>query len=344
MSSNVPPTFSTDFVGQTAEQRRVSPDLSTLSSPSAPDSVKDAVLQHLINQVIQQNESQGVITSVGITNLQTGRNLVSHNTSTSHFAASINKLPIALLLLQDLRANKVHMLDTLTWSTSDVRGGYGVYDQPGAPTTATVQQLIFDMLNYSGNTAVRVLVNETSLGGAQAVNTRLAQYPKLVQTRLQIVDPAHGSFYLGNTTVDESLWTMQQVQRTKDTYEQFMQNAMSTNIFTTFGVRSQLAGNSFISLANKVGILDDPAGSGTNRHDVGIIYNTQTRRSYAYSFLTSNYSNGTGMTTQAESSLKQMGLDILQFAGDKPHQATATPQFLVPATSAQHYHEGKVLF
>ena len=36
---------------------------------------------------------------------------------------------------------------------------------------ATVKDLLFDMLNPSGNTAVRVFVNQ-SLGGADAVNER----------------------------------------------------------------------------------------------------------------------------------------------------------------------------
>lgn len=141
-----------------------------------------------------------------------------------------------------MRAGKVKMSDKLSWSTSDIVGGFGVYDQSDAPTSATVQQLIFDMLNHSGNTAVRILVNQTSLSSAMAVNNRLEQYPQLVQTRLQIVGPK--DFYLGNATAAESLWTMEQVQKTKDSYEQFMQNAMATNIFTDYGVRSQLAGNS----------------------------------------------------------------------------------------------------
>lgn len=98
----------------------------------------------------------------------------------------------------------------------------------------------------------------------------------------------------------------------------------------------------YITLANKVGILDDPTGSGTNRHDVGIIYNAQTHKAYAYSFLTSNYSNGTDLTTQAESSLQQMGLDLLQFAGDQPQATTPQAQTLAPA--AHEYHEQKILY
>jgi len=321
-----------------ATRDAISADLSTLSNDNVADALKQATLKYRLQQVIDQNESIGVITDVEVTDLQSGKTLVSHDPAMSQFAASINKLPIAMLLLQDLRAGQAHLSDTINWTTAEVSGGYGVYDQPGAPTSATVQQLIFDMLNHSGNTAVRMLVNKTSLGGAFAVNARLQAYPQLVQTRLQIVGP--NRFYLGNTTADESLWIMRQVQKTKDSYEQIMQNAMATNIFTDFGVRSQLAGNSYITLANKVGILDDPTGSGTNRHDVGIIYNSETHRSFAYSLLTSNYSTGSDLTTQAETSLKEMGLAILRYAGDKP-TSTATPR---AQSQVKEYHENKVMY
>jgi|GEM_PF-510615 len=317
-------------------------DPSVLSSNTASDLIKEAALRYQIEQIIQQNESQGIVTSVEITDMRTNRNLMEHNQATSHFAASINKLPIAMLLLQDLRADRVSMDDMLSWSAADVRGGYGIYDQPNAPTHATIHDLIFDMLNRSGNTAVRALVNKTSLGGAMAVNERLAQYPKLIQTRLQIV--GSDKFYLGNTTAAESSWIMKQVQRTKDSYEQFMQQAMATNIFTDFGVRSQLAGNSYITLANKVGILDDPAGSGTNRHDTGIIYNSHTHHAYEYSLLTSNYANDSAPTVQAETSLKQIGGLILELAGDNPQAQIAQPKIGLPKPQAPQYHEERTLY
>jgi hypothetical protein len=341
---NIPtPTQSTMAASSMTTQNSVAAaDLSALSDAATPSTIRTAALQYRIDQVIKQNESQGVQTGVEIQDLQTGQMLVSHDPAMSQFAASINKLPVAMLLEQDLRSGNIHMSDKLSWKAADVLPGNGVYDQTGAPTTATVQQLIFDMLNHSGNTAVEILVDQ-SLGGAQAVNRRLEQDPQLVRTRLQIVGP--GQFYLGNTTPTESLWVMERVQATKDSYEQFMQNAMATNIFTTYGVRSQLSGNSFITLANKVGILDDPAGSGTNRHDVGIIYNSQTHRSYAYSFLTSNYSNGTDLTTQAESSLQQMGLDVLRYAGDTPQNSIKQSQNAVIKSQQQiHFNDKKVLF
>jgi beta-lactamase class A len=329
MSADLPPQSNTSLTAQSSQHMSLPIDLSVLSSPTASDAQKDAALRYQLDQVVKQNEAQYVITSVKVMNLRTERTIYSHDPDASQYAASLNKIPIAWLLLQDLRAGNTHLSDTLTWSASDVRGGYGLYDQPGAPTTATVRQLIQDMLNRSGNTAVRILVDKTALNGPAAVNNRLAQYPQLVQTRLQLVSST--AFYLGNTTASENLWLMQQLQKTKDDYEQVMQQAMATNIFTDFGVRSQLAGNSYIQLANKVGILDD-TDAGSNRHDEGIIYNSQTNRSYSYSFMTTNFSPDLSANAPAEQSLQTMGLAVLRYAGDKPVTALkpfaqSQPQF-----------------
>ena len=315
MQVNVPPQTNTAGSSQTVQSLSHSSALSVLSDSTASDLIKTAALRYQMDQIIKQNEAQFIITSAKFTDLQTGATLYSSSPDTTQYAASLNKIPVALLLLQDLRASKTHLSDTLSWSSSDVRGGYGIYDQPGAPTSATVEQLIQDMLNRSGNTAVRILVNKTSLGGAAAVNARLAQYPELVQTRLQLVSST--GFYLGNTTATENLWLMQQLQQKKDSYEQVMQTAMATNIFTTYGVRSQLAGNDYIQLANKVGILDD-TDAGSNRHDEGIIYNYRTHRSYSYSFMTTNFSPDLSANLPAEQSLQEMGLLVLRFAGDQP--------------------------
>jgi beta-lactamase class A len=260
--------------------------------------VKEVVLRKLVNGSIKGDESLGVLTGVQIMDLQNDHLILNHNQDTEHFAASINKLPVALLALQDLRSHTLDLSQTMTWLPSDVRGGYGVYDRPGAPTTATLGDVLFDMLNHSGNTAVRVVVNY-GLGGAAAVNERWSHYPQLSHTYLQPLDA--NRFYLGNSTPHDSLWTLEKLMDHQDKYVKFMKNAMATNIFTDYGVRSQLAGNDWIVLVNKVGILDDPEGD--NRHDVGIIYNQKTRKSYGYSFMTTSPEATAGATAQANQSL-----------------------------------------
>lgn len=337
MNAPPPPQAHLPASGQTVQAETVPTDDTTLSDDKASDLVKSSALRYRIEQIIKQNEAQNIATSVEITDLRTGQAVVDYNSDVVQSAVSINKLPVALLLLEDLRAGKIHLGDTLAWQAEDVRTGFGVYDLPGAPQSATVQELVQDMLNRSGTTAVRILVNNTSLGGAEAVNTRLAQYPQLIQTRLEPVDASR--FFLGTTTVGESEWIMEQILKTQDEYGQLMQHVMATNIFVSYGVRSQLEDNNYIVLANKVGILDDP--SGNNRHDVGIIYNARKQRSFAYSIMTTNVSIDAAVNMQAEASLQQIGRDVLRFAGDKPAQTRTIPKL---QTQSHAQPEKKVLY
>jgi hypothetical protein len=198
-----------------------------------------------------------------------------------------------------------------------VRGGYGVYDQAGAPMQATVKDLMYDMLNRSGNTAVRVFVNNV-LGGPAHVNDRFKNELKLDHTYLQLLDATH--FYLGNSTARDSLKVMKMIGANQDSYGTFVRNTMATNIFTDFGVRSQLTTDeSDITLVNKVGILDDPDGN--NRHDVGIIYNTKTHKSYGYSIMTTAYGAATSQpTAQAGVSLADIGSGMLKLADTQSHK------------------------
>lgn len=126
---------------------------------------------------------------------------------------------------------------------------------------------------------------------------------------------------------------------TQDSYAQFLKDTLSTNIFTDFGVRSQLAGNDYILLVNKIGLLDDDV-DGNNRHDTGIIYNTKTHKSYGYSFFTTSPFDSATATPQAEQSLMNMGRYLLRFAGDRAHGMTT--QSLAP--QAQLTPESKVLY
>jgi beta-lactamase class A len=306
-----PPYISTQ--APTAQAIVQSIDESVLSRSDAGDYLKGLVLRYRIEQAIKQNDTQQVITGVDITDLQTNQVLASHNTDTEHFAASINKLPVSLLVLQDLRAGSLSMNQTMTWLPSDVRAGNGIYDQPGAPLQAPLRDVIFDLLNRSGNTAVRILVNG-ALGGAAAVNARWANVPQLSHTYLQPLDG--NRFYLGNSTPHDSLWAMGKLMANQDQYAGFMKNAMQTNIYNDISVRSQLAGNDYIVLVNKVGLLDDVDGN--NRHDVGIIYNTRNHKAYGYSMMTTSPFTSTTATLRAEQSLKDMGRYTLRYAGDKP--------------------------
>ena len=135
-------------------------------------------------------------------------------------------------------------------------------------------------------------------------------------TRLQPLEGEGNRFYVGNTTSKEAMWIFDRLLSKPDKYEGFMRNALQSNIFDDFGVRTQLEGNDYIILANKVGILDD--ADGNNRHDVGIIYNTKSRKIYGYSFMTTTPHGNTQGTWRAHDSLKHMGHDVLRYSGNMP--------------------------
>lgn len=291
-------------------------------------SLGDLKLKAYLAKIIKDNERAGANTAVQVVDLNKDRPIVSHQATEKHFAASINKNPIALLLLQELRAGNLDFNQVISWDESERRGGYGVYDQAGAATQATVKDLMFDMLNYSGNTAARVFVIK-SLGGATTVNQRWAQIPELSNTSLLTVGTS-GGFYFGYSNPRESLWALRNITSGSDQYAKFIRNALSTNIFDFMGVRSQLNGNDYIVLTNKVGIVDtstnDPDGN--NRHDVGIILNKKTGAAYGYSFMITSPpgfpedGNNYEATLRADQSLKDMGRRLLDRAGDRPLQAT----------------------
>lgn len=297
--------------------------------------VKKLVLGYLVKKSIKNNEAKDIKTGVEITDLTTGDMIVKHKTDTKHFAASINKLPVMMLIMQDVREGKLTLDQKVSWSAEDVRAGAGVYDQPEAPTEAPLKDVIFDLLNRSGNTAVRVLVNQ-GLGGPAAVNERWSNIPELANTRLQLLDDTR--FYLGDSTAGESLWAMLQLVNSNTPHVDFLKDAMKQNIYTDFGVRSQLAGSDYITLVNKVGILDDPEGN--NRHDVGVIYNTKTQKSYAYSFFTTASPEDETATPMADQSLKDMGRQLLRYSGDKKPQHAP----LLMTTTEITERETKVLY
>lgn len=340
MNITLPPQHnSTPNVPAAAQVTSLATNESSLHSEQLSWLLRGLVFRWKINQSITQNENQQILTGVKVMDMQAHpQTLVNHNANTEHFAASINKLPVALLVLQDLRAGKLNLDQTMTWVASDRRDGGGVYDVPGSTTSATLREVLFDMLNRSGNTAVRILVNY-GLDGAAAVNERWAQVPELSHTYLMPLDGDPSRFYLGNTTPHDSLWTLQRLLRNQDSYGAFIKNALATNIYTDTGARSQLAGNDYIVLVNKLGLLNDPDGN--NRHDVGVIYNTKTHRSYGYALMATSPQANEAATPQAEQSLKDMGRYTLRYGGDKPQSqpAPSTLRQSAPATP-----EGKVLY
>lgn len=291
------------------------PEADTSQNASAPWSIKRLLLAGALHKTVKSNEAQAITTSVTAYDLTDRKLIYAKQVDTEHYAASTQKIPIVTLVLQDLRAGKITMDTPLSWSAADQRAGAGIYDAPGAPTTGTVRDVIFDMLNKSGNTAIRILVNKT-LGGAAATNERLATYPELKVTRLQPVDPDR--FLVGYTTARESSHIFKEFYKHTDPDTEFAKNALATNIFDTYGPRSQIQDPNKMMVIDKQGMLNDPEGN--NRHDIGVIRNKQTNHEVLYTLFTTSPGATEDLIPPAEESLKTMGRSILRYDGDTKAQ------------------------
>ncbi|HET6746645.1 MAG TPA: serine hydrolase [Candidatus Saccharimonadales bacterium] len=276
---------------------------------------KRLILKLQLARQVKENEQKGIDTSVIVYDMTDKKPVYSHNTDYVHWAASDSKLFVTSLLLEDLRAGKITLNTQLSWTASDRRAGAGIYDSDSSPLTATVQDALFDMLNRSGNTAVRAIVNK-ALGGAEAVNQRyLTEYPELKVTKLE---PVAGTdkFLLGYTTASEIDFIIQKLASNYDSYTAFVKNALATNIFDDYGPRSQVKDKENILVIDKQGQLNDPEGN--NRHDVGIIENKKTGHMLRYVLMTTNYEQPAGpITNEATTSLQAFGRDMLRFEGDR---------------------------
>lgn len=287
---------------------------------------KQLILKLQLAQQVQRNEKDGIDTSAIVYDITDNKPIYSHNVNYKHYAASVSKLFVTSLLLEDLRQGKTTFDTRLTWNTSDKREGEGKYDAKGAPLTGTVRDVLFDMLNQSGNTAVRAIVNQV-LGGAAAVNQRYkTEYPQLSVTKLQPVAGTPSGFLLGYTTPAETDFILDRLYNQTDSYGVFVKHALATNIFNDYGPRSQVKDTTNITVIDKQGMLDDPEGN--NRHDVGVIENAQNGHKLRYVLMTTNYEQPAGpLTEKASTSLQAFGRDMLRFEGDSTRQTQKQQTF-----------------
>ncbi len=297
----------------------------------APWDAKRLILKLQLTKQLIENQRKGIDTSLIVYDETDKKQIYSHNTDYKHWAASLSKLFVTQLLLEDLRAGKTTLDTVVSWDASDRRAGAGEFDSDTSATSATVRSVLFDMLNRSGNTAVRVIVNKV-LGGAAAVNARYEKdYPELKVTRLQPVD--ENRFLLGYTTPAEVDFILKKLYVKSDLYSFAVRDALATNIFNDYGPRSQVKDPDTITVIDKQGQLNDPEGN--NRHDVGTIENSKNGHVLRYVLMTTNYEQPAGkVTDKATRSLQDFGKDMLRYQGDrmpKPSEQPRTFQQGAPA-------------
>lgn len=291
----------------------------------APWDAKRLILKLQLTKQVLENKRKGIDSSVIVYDQTDKKQIYSYNTGYVHWAASLSKLFIASLLLDDVKSGKTSLDTVVSWDASDRRAGAGVYDSNNSPTSAKVRDVLFDMLNKSGNTAVRIIINKT-MGGATAVNARYEKIPELKVTRLEPIDESR--FLLGYTTPAEVDFILNKIYKQTDANATFIKHALATNIFDDYGPRSQVQDTVNITVIDKQGQLNDPEGN--NRHDVGVIENAKNGHKLRYVLMTTNYEQPAGEVTDfATTSLQEFGKDMLRYEGDRAVQSSNT---LAPKT------------
>lgn len=281
---------------------------STLLRGDTSSWMKQQQLRLALDKEIGKNKQDDITTSVYFVDNTHKQVLYRYQIDKEYYAASVNKLPITLLLLEDLRSGKVSLSDKvkLPASAERLQGG-GRYDDADNRThEITIGQALEDLLKRSGNTVVRILVAE--LGGAKKVNERLTQDKSLRKTRL--IERDNDEFWLGNTTARESLYLMNRVVEKQDTYGKLVQKALTENIFDDYGVKAQHK-DEYIVLVNKIGQLSDIDGD--VRHDVGVIYNTQTSERYSFAILNAADTETLINDTQPIDPIQPIGRQLLRY-------------------------------
>jgi len=113
-------------------------------------------------------------------------------------AASLNKLAIAGWLDTDPKRLVYNDLHSLSWKPSDRKEGAGHYDKGNSPLSATYPDLLRDMLERSGNTAMFVL-------GRWNVPDINGWLKREGYTKTRLVPKGPGHFETGTTSPSEAL-------------------------------------------------------------------------------------------------------------------------------------------
>jgi hypothetical protein len=125
--------------------------------------------------------------------------IISKDAHSVQVAASINKLAIAAWVIQNTPEEK--MKDQITWTADEKRIGGGRYDQDDSGQEGSIQELLNDMLQNSGNTAAAILGRNHS----EEINIML-QTMEFPSTAL--IPQPDGKFLTGNTSAKDSMTLM----------------------------------------------------------------------------------------------------------------------------------------
>ncbi len=234
---------------------------------------------------------------------------VDDQADTPVWAYSVNKLAVALTVMDKVDKGEVKLDQKLTLTPDIIASGSGIYFlQTVYGDNLTVANLMTAMLLVSDNTAVRML---SQVASGTEINQTLAA-KGFTATH---VDPVPGSrrFFLGQTTPREMNTLLEGLANhtlVSETSSNFVLSIMRWVNGYNDGVRRNMSSLERAQVATKYGAFED------SRHEAGIMFDAQNKPALIYVFMneglgdTGNY-GGTNPAVEAEATMGRQMFDIM---------------------------------
>ncbi|HVQ44068.1 MAG TPA: serine hydrolase [Candidatus Saccharimonadia bacterium] len=234
---------------------------------------------------------------------------VDDQADTPMWAYSVNKLAVAMTVMDKVDKGEVKLDQKLTLTPDIIASGSGIYFlQTVYGDNLTVANLMTAMLLVSDNTAVRML---SQVASGTEINQTLAA-KGFTATH---VDPVAGSsrFFLGQTTPREMntlLAGLANHSLVSEKSSTFVLNIMRWVNGYNDGVRRNMSSTERAQVATKYGAFED------SRHEVGIMFDAAGKPALIYAFMNDgvgdidNYGS-TNPAVEAEDVMGRQMFDIM---------------------------------
>jgi beta-lactamase class A len=248
--------------------------------------------------------------------------VVSDDADTPVWAYSVNKIAVAIALLDKVDRGQLRLDQKLELTPDIIAIGSGIYHLQGVyGDELTLANLMTAMLLMSDNTAVRML---SKVVPGPEVNAILAS-KGFSATH---VDPIPGStrFFLGQTTAREMNLMLEGIANHTLISEKsagFMLGILRWVNGYNDGVRRNMSSVERAQVATKYGAFED------SRHEVGILFDALGKTAAVYTFFTENVADidNYGATNPAVEAQASIGRGLFDIVNGK---WTSTPGRLVP--------------
>jgi len=125
-------------------------------------------LRNSLNELVNREQAQGKQVSIYFEFLNTGGN-ISLNQDLHLIPASLNKLPVALAILNKVEQGEWLMTDRLVLLPEDVDPLFGSLFEEAVGSSFTIEFLLTEMLQKSDNTALNILLRNIGIKEVMSV-------------------------------------------------------------------------------------------------------------------------------------------------------------------------------